>query len=135
MSVKMSVFLLVHAHSEYHLCFYFFFLATFDRGNIASFHHLLELHIIPAALFCCHGLTCIADENASFVKSLVWVFSDWFICILPCVCFSFLTLISRRHPFEAWKHFSTKMYCFVSSKDTILSVIPLSVFKYCLSNK
>lgn len=40
--------------------FLFFFLATFDRGNIASFHHLLELHIIPAALFCCHGLTRIA---------------------------------------------------------------------------
>lgn len=28
-----------------------------------------------------------------------------------------------------------KMYCFVQSKDTILSAIPLSMFAYCLSER
>lgn len=121
----------LQAHCEFHLLL--FSLKVWSR-NLTLFHHLLELHIIPACLFCCQRLTSL--RTRTLVSS-----NPWFGFVLICsfafgLAFAYvLTLSFHMHPFEAWKQFFMKMYYFVQCNNTILSAIPLSMFAYCLSER
>lgn len=62
----------------------------------------------------------IANKNACFVKSLVWVCFDLFICFGLAFA-SVLTLSFHRHPSEAWKQLSK---CTALSEAKIQDCLP-----------
>lgn len=121
-------FFTLQAHCEFHLLL---FSRNVWSRNLTLFHHLLELHIIPACLFCCQRLTSLQTRtlvlwNPWFGFVLISSFAFW-----PCVCLCFDPEFPQA---PVWSMKTViKMYCFVQSKDTILSAIPLSMFAYCLS--